>query len=190
MKLEKFGIIAGLASVALAVYAYVFPPMTEKQLPPELIGRWSSDYGYPYSGGTVRVNGVTEYFEAGNYNFNGKVHLLYGVGDGSIDALYRVTAAGEWDGDEESLSIKLRDFKSHIIHLQHGDKLIDVGSMERLLGIKVPALDEFIPAGTADVYKIVALAKNSVVLEADDPLGNPFGIAMNRTKAISPWEQN
>lgn len=128
---------------------------------------------------------ATEFFENGGYNVTGQIEMQ-GVLEGhNIHAVYNLVGNGTWDGNADSLTIRLQNFKSFPISISDNNKLIDLHMLKLFTG-PVPVLENSIPQGMLQTYEIKALTGKVMKLETRDPLGGLLSIAA--TKLASPLD--
>ncbi len=147
---------------------------------PDIHGIWFSKYNYPISGGMVEITGTTEYFKNNSYNVIGEMGLKASVKGHSLYALYNVEATGIWQIDDESLTIRLEDINTLPKSVVLNGKLVDIERFQSILGKKFPRIEDSIPNGIIEEFKIVNYSANKVVLEGDAPDGSVLKITMTK----------
>ncbi len=173
MKLNKLAATASILGLVLAFYSYVIPP-TEETHNSKLFGIWLQKYSYPVSKGRISINGTTEYFNNGVYNFVGQMEIFVNGPKGSPSVLYDVDGSGEWIGGVDNLTTKLVDMKSHFISLKIDSKKIDLTKFPQKYRNSFPKIEEHIPVGMSESYTIVSLNSKESILKVDDPKGMPI----------------
>ncbi len=175
-----FGIVASVFGMAWAVVTYIYPPFHD-DTNQNIYGTWLSKYSYPVSIGTVDVRGTTEYFSNGRYNFQGQWGYSVFLDNKPIRALYNLHGTGQWQSDSSNLITRLDDLKSDLVSLRYNNQDVDVNEMKELSfisGKKIPGLEDSIPQGLSEQWKIIKITNNSVLLEVDDPEGRMLKITM------------
>ena len=175
MKLDKLVAVAGILSLVLAFYSYVVPPKQETHNS-KLFGIWLQKYSYPVSKGRISINGTTEYFNNGVYNFVGQIEIFVNGPTGSPSVLYDVDGSGEWVGGFDNLTTKVVDMKSYFVSLKVDSKRIDLTKFPSKFKDYFPKIEDHIPVGMSESYTIVSLNNKESILEVDDPKGRPITI--------------
>ena len=171
--------IGNFNNYAIVVDMFDSTMSTENQIH----GIWLSKYNYPVTGGTLEVEGTTEYFKNNTYNFTGRIGLKVSVKDHKIEALYNVDGVGDWQSDTDSLTVKLNEIHSWPETLSYNGHLLDTRSPKKGLTTNLPKIEDVLPKGTSDDFKIVKIVGDSMLLETDAPNGEKFSIlALRQTE--------
>ncbi len=166
------GIIAGIFGISATIYSWNTEIFTTKPISEEILGVWSSRYSYPTSIGFNQVTATSSFFEDGNYNVKG-IHMISKTqGDTSLEVTYDYSGAGEWSSKDDKLLTKLNDLKSFPIDLKINEEKIKLTLIKKFPQIKFPTIEEFLPRGTTQKYKIFKSEEDEIVLHTNDPQGN------------------
>lgn len=145
-----------------------------------IYGIWLSKYQYPVQNGVVEMVGTTEYFKNNSYNYVGEMSFKVKTGDYAFDALYLVDGTGAWQADSGLLITQLKDMRSSPKSIILDGVPVDTHLSTMVLGRDFPGLEESLPKGLNEEYKIISMSKDQLVLAVDDPLGNVFEFTMKR----------
>ncbi len=173
------GIIAGIFGVCWSVYTHWSPFDDKLTNSDDFLGIWQSKYSYSITNGTATVNGTTEYFKNGMYNFTGIMIIDSKTNDAStIKVMYDIDGAGEWEHDTKNFYVKLTDSKTYPRFLQIDNRNFDL--KEPKFRALVPALEDFIPSNLTEQYVIVDKDAKNIVFELDDPFGKTFSMVLRK----------
>jgi hypothetical protein len=171
------GVITLFASVA-TIYPVLFPSGPE--LNPAFLGRWESKYHYPVPGGTFTFDGVTEYFRNGKYNVNGTFEYSGNAADRSFSAVVLARGVGTWSASKEFLTFTLTGLRTEPGSYKSGDIEMPIPLLEKLTGITLPDMNAHYLPGSSDELKIISQEQKKIVLQGNDPAGNPFVVVSIR----------
>ena len=162
----------------LAVFASkVFPVSDPNE---NIYGIWLSKYQYDVPAGLVGLHGTTEYFKNSKYHYIGEMSIEVSTDKDKINLVYDIEGTGTWQAGEGSLIIQLEDLKSRVKSVAHNGVSIDAQLYSQASGKDFPVPEDTFPKGISEEYKIIRIAKNELVVTADDPLGKVFEIIMKR----------
>ena len=176
-RLNNAAAIVGIIGFSWTVFNHFFPA-TPSNLNSDYVGIWFSSYNYPITKGKVDVIGTTEYFKNGSYNFVGQITVTSRNENEAVKVVYDADGAGNWEGDSESLLIKLNDIKSYPVSLKYGNKEVEHHLLHKL----VPELNEFIPEGVSQNYDVDFIKSNTIAMSTLDPIGNKLKFVMSRSQ--------
>jgi hypothetical protein len=174
--------IFGILGFAWAIYSHYFPSNTKPTIDKHLYGIWYSKLGYKIKGGDYFIEGTTEYFKNNSYNFVGQIRADVFLNHMTLLVTYNVDGAGVWVSDSNSFLTTMSDMNSYPTSVIYNDEKIDIPLYEKILGEKLPNLDEVIPIGSSEEFRVVKLNKNEILVEVDDLQGNIIQFKMNRQK--------
>lgn len=141
-------------------------------------GIWSSKYSYAILGGVQEVNVATEYFKNNSYNVVGEMGLKVNSKGHSLYVVYNIDGTGIWQIDSESLTIKLENISSWPKSVILDEKIVDVDKFQSIFRKKFPLIEDRIPSGINEEFKIVSVSDDKMILTADAPNGSMFKIVM------------
>jgi len=172
-------IIAGIFSVFWNVYTYWSPFEDKLRNSDDFLGIWESKYSYSISNGMASVEGTTEYFRNGKYNFVGAISISYVTKNSdAMKVTYDVDGTGTWNNDSSNLYITLTDVISSPKNLQMNEDSYDLNHPKsREL---IPKLESVMPSNISEQYSIIAKKPTLITFELDDPKGNMFSIVMRK----------
>ncbi|TLX63724.1 hypothetical protein DN820_10100 [Stutzerimonas nosocomialis] len=169
-------VTSGIAA-AITFYWQFHPWLTAKTNNPAFYGRWLSEYEYPNGPGRVNIRGVMEYLENGTFRYSGLMTVKLPDVKGQI--IYRISSAGEWDGNDERVIIKLSDSKSALEMVETDKIKVSGAQYTKLMG--EPAKFAEIPQGTPEHFQVHWIEHNRITLSVSDLDGNPVTFDMLRT---------
>jgi len=172
-------IIAGIFSVFWNVYTYWSPFEDKLRNSDDFLGIWESKYSYSITNGMAGVEGTTEYFRNGKYNFVGAISISYVTKNSdAMKVTYDVDGTGTWNNDSSNLYITLTDVISSPKNLQMNEDSYDLNHPKsREL---IPKLESVMPSNISEQYSIIAKKPTLITFELDDPKGNMFSIVMRK----------
>ena len=182
---NRIGVIAsifGILGFVWAIYSHYTPSNTKSTIDKHLYGIWYSKLGYKIKGGDYFIEGTTEYFKNNSYNFVGQISADVFFNHMTLLVTYNVDGAGTWISDSNSFLTTMTDMVSYPISINYNDKEIDIPLYEKILGEKLPKLDETIPIGSSEEFKVIKLNKNEILVEVDDLQGIIIQFKMNKRK--------
>lgn len=169
-------IIAGIAGTITFLWQFQ-PWLTAKTNNSAFYGRWLSEYEYPNGPGRVNIKGVMEYLENGTFRYSGLMTVK--LPEMKSRVIYRVSSAGEWDGNDDRVIIKLSDFKGALEAVENGELKISGAQYAKMTGDK-GRFDE-IPQGTPEEFRVHGIEDDKITLSVSDLDGNPVTFDMVRT---------
>lgn len=152
---------------------------------PAIYGRWLSEYEYPDSGGTVRLRGITEFFENDTYSYAGFLTHTAINGQSPVTLVFRINATGEWKGDDEKIVTTLNHMIAPLDTAQFGSTKFSGSEVAQKTG-KLPKLSDAMPQGLSEQYEVISLEPNRMELSVSNLEGNPVTIEMVRTQSRTP----
>jgi len=130
------------------------------------------------------VEGTTEYFRNGKYNFVGIMSISNVTKNSdAIKVIYDVDGTGTWNNDSNNLYITLTDVISSPQNLQVNQdryELSDPKFRHPQFRNLIPKLESFMPSNISEQYSIIAKKPTLITFELDDPKGNMFSIVMRK----------
>lgn len=93
--------------------------------------------------------------------------------------IYRISSAGEWDGNDERVIIKLSDYKSALEMVETETLKLSGAQFTKLIG-DLPKFAD-IPQGTPEHFRVHSIEDNRITLSVSDLDGNPVTFDMLRT---------
>ncbi|MGF1719261.1 hypothetical protein L4D20_04350 [Vibrio kyushuensis] len=179
LTLERVAATAGILALLFTIYIEMDLFDDSPRNSDKFFGIWASEYSYSVNGGVATVEGTTEYFKTGMYNFKGKMNInTLTDNQDSIKVSYDLDGTGTWLNDSENLYITLTNSKSNPTSLQVNQSLFDL-SEPKFMDL-IPPLESFIPLNITGRYSIVSNENEVTSLEVNGPLGNKLSISMKK----------
>lgn len=175
-RIKTTAIISVIAGVVTFVWQF-HPLWLPKTNNPAFHGRWLSEYEYANGPGRVNIHGIMEYLENGTFRYSGLMTVKLPEVKGQV--IYRISSAGEWDGNDERVIIKLSDYKSALEMVEAEKLKLSGAQFTKLIGEPPKFAD--IPQGTPEHFRVHSIEDNRITLSVSDLDGNPVTFDMLRT---------
>lgn len=174
--LERVALALGVLLSIYAIYEIASRWFEDDKHNPDFFGIWEMRYSYFSQSGSHEINGTTEYFKNGNYNFVGKMILNEISHETTIT--HNVQLSGHCETDDDNLLTSVIDVKSVLVPDQTFSK--KMSHYELLSNSSKLSLSSLIAKGTTELFGIKSISDESIILTSIDPNGSKFDIQMMR----------
>lgn len=183
-KLNRVQMILAIISfplgIFITVFLYYYPSYSQENIDDYLFGIWHSKYSFKIKEGEYSIEGTTEYFKNHSYNFVGQVIINATINNEVLLITYNLDGTGTWSSDSNSFLTTMIDMKSFPISAKYNGHEIDISIFEKNTGKDAPNLDNTMPKGTNEEFKVISLGKDEILAEVDDLQGSPIRFKMTK----------
>lgn len=165
-----------------SAFCYLVPVEKLFNDEPDILGIWFQQYSFSTPAGTQRIVGTTEYFRNHNYNFVGQMEVRTLFQNRSFDLLYNVDGTGQWEANSESIVIRLDNPKQQLIAAHLDGQVISLRALRAVLKENYQKLEDLLPKGSSDEFKLLAIGGSTLLIETESPQGESIQFEMTRQK--------
>jgi hypothetical protein len=127
----------------------------------DYLGKWYAHYDYVNSDGSrTELAGNTQYFANGHYNYSGTLRISVGAPN---FALFDLSGAGEWQGDDVRLTVRLTTLTAKMVTPEFF-KPSDIVDLEQSVTHQLQ--------GRSGDYQVRKLDHHQMVLTTQGPTGD------------------